>query len=81
MVKVVRAQQDHLQPQTFCELYRQELKCSLVEDGNGEKENRGLNYKRRSSCRGLAETNLTRIREDAGLVPDLAQWVKDPALP
>ena len=25
--------------------------------------------------------NLTSIREDAGLIPDLAQWVKGPALP
>ena len=29
---------------------------------------------------GSPETNLTSILEDMGSTPDLAQWVKDPAL-
>ena len=34
-----------------------------------------------SSCHGTAEANLTRNHEVVGLIPDLAQWVQDPALP
>ena len=33
-----------------------------------------------SSCRGAAETNPTRNREVSGLIPGLAQRVKDLAL-
>ena len=33
-----------------------------------------------SSHRGSTVTNLTGIQEDSGLIPGLAQWVKDQAL-
>ena len=32
-----------------------------------------------SSCCGFVLTNLTSNHEDEGLIPGLAQWVKDPA--
>jgi len=35
----------------------------------------------RSSHRGSAVTDRTRIHVDEGSIPGLAQWVKDPALP
>ena len=35
----------------------------------------------RSSRLGTLEMNLTRNDEVAGLIPGLAQWVKNPALP
>ena len=34
-----------------------------------------------SSCHGAVETNLTRNHGVVGLIPGLAQWVKDLTLP
>ena len=34
-------------------------------------------YMSREFCRGTVETNPTRNHEVAGLIPGLAQWVKD----
>ena len=59
-----------------------QLRCKRM-----EVENRVLPFdvtaevKNWSSCRGSAETNLTKNHEVVGLIPSLTQWVKDPVLP
>ena len=44
------------------------------------KRERGIESGHKSSHRGSVVRNLTRTHEVVGLIPDLAQWVKDPVL-
>ena len=55
---------------------------TATQTGKGpEEQEKGSRLGLRSSLCGSVETNPTSIHEDEGLVPGLAQWVKDPALP
>ena len=51
----------------------------MIYPGGREGFKVGKSY--RHSYHGSAVTNLTSIHEDSGLIPGLAQWVKDLALP
>ena len=51
----------------------------MLEDDNAmeKRKEQGKELSTQSSCHGAAETNPTRNHEVKGLIPGLAQWVKD----
>ena len=62
----------------FCHMYSMNLGVTIISLSNRIFT---LKYKSGVSRHGTAEINPTRNHEVVGLIPGLAQWVKDLVLP